>query len=116
LVVRASYPPDLTGVVVNQLISFPGPPVPPIGEPRATLAGFYLTHDRVAEAELLYREAVRQASRNPTERMNALRQLSGFLAFHGSKEEALATERQVVSLLEVQRDTNPDYSSAISYE
>jgi len=31
-------------------------------------------------------------------------------------EEALATERQVVSLLEAQRDRNPDFPSAIAYE
>jgi tetratricopeptide (TPR) repeat protein len=108
--------PDLTGVVINRIISFPGPPVPPIGEPRATLAGFYLTHERTAEAEHLYREAVNQAALDSTERLDALRQLSGFLAFNGSKEEALATERQVVSLVEAQRDRNPDFPSAIAYE
>lgn len=108
--------PDLTGVVISRIISFPGPPVPPIGEPRATLAGFYLTHERIAEAEQLYREAVNQAALDSTERLDALRQLSGFLAFNGSKEQALATERQVVSLVEAQRDRNPDFPSAIAYE
>src|SRR5712692_2189424 len=58
--------PDLTGVVVNQFITSPGPPVPPIGEPRATLAGFYVMHERAAEAEQLYREAARQTSLNVT--------------------------------------------------
>ena len=85
--------PDLTAVPMNRFITSPGPPVPPIGEPRATLAGFYVTHARAAEAEQLYREAVRQANGNSTERLDALRQLSGFLAFYGSKEEAVATER-----------------------
>jgi tetratricopeptide (TPR) repeat protein len=108
--------PDLTAVPMNRFISSPGPPVPPIGEPRATLAGFYVTHARGAEAEQLYREAVRQASGNSTERLDALRQLSGFLAFYGSKEEAVATERQVMSLLDVQRAANHDDSGAISYE
>jgi tetratricopeptide (TPR) repeat protein len=108
--------PDLTGVVINRLIAMPGPPVPPIGEPRATLAGFYLTHERTTEAEHLYREAVEQAALDSTARLDALRQLSGFLAFHGSKEEALATERQVVSLVEAQRDRNPDFPRAIVYE
>ena len=108
--------PDLTGVVINRIISYPGPPVPPIGEPRTTLAGFYLTHERTAEAEHLYREAVNQAALDSTKRLDALRQLSGFLAFNGSKEEALATERQVVSLVEAQRDRNPDFPSAIAYE
>jgi len=109
-------PPDLTAVPMNRFISFPGPPVPPIGEPRAILAGFYVTHARGAEAEQLYREAVRQANGNSTERLDALRHLSGFLAFYGSKEEAVATERQVMSLLEAQRAPNPDDSGAISYE
>lgn len=108
--------PDLTGVVINRLITMPGPPVPPIGEPRATLAGFYLTHERTTEAEHLYREAVKQAALDSTERLDALRQLSGFLAFNGSKEEALTTERQVVSLVEAQRDRNPEFPSAIAYE
>ena len=108
--------PDLTAVPMNRLISFPGPPVPPIGEPLAILAGFYVTHARSAEAEQLYRDAVRQANGNSTERLDALRQLSGFLAFYGSKEEAVATERQVMSLLEAQRAANHDDSGAISYE
>jgi tetratricopeptide (TPR) repeat protein len=108
--------PDLTAVPMNSFITIPGPPVPPIGEPRATLAGFYETHARAAEAEQLYREAVKQANGNSTERLDALRQLSGFLAFHGSKEEAIATERQVVSLLEAQRAAHRDDSGAISYE
>jgi tetratricopeptide (TPR) repeat protein len=108
--------PDLTAVPMNRFISFPGPPVPPIGEPRAILAGFYVTHARGAEAEQLYREAVRQANGNSTERLDALRQLSGFLAFYGSKDEAVATERQVMSILEAQRAANHDDSGAISYE
>jgi tetratricopeptide (TPR) repeat protein len=108
--------PDLTTVPMNRFISSPGPPVPPIGEPRAILAGFYVTHARPAEAEKLYREAVRQASGNLTERLDALRQLSGFLAFYGLKEEAIAAERQVMSLLEAQRTANPDDSGAVSYE
>jgi tetratricopeptide (TPR) repeat protein len=108
--------PVLTAVPMNRFISFPGPPVPPIGEPRAVLAGFYVTHARGAEAEQLYREAVRQANGNSTERLDALRQLSWFLAFYGSKEEAVATERQVMSLLEAQRAANHDDSGAISYE
>jgi tetratricopeptide (TPR) repeat protein len=106
--------PDLTGVVINRIITFPGPPVPPIGEPRATLAGFYLTHERIAEH--LYREAVNQLALDSTKRLDALRQLSGFLAFNGSTEEALAAEREVVSLVEAQRDRNPDFPSAIAYE
>jgi tetratricopeptide (TPR) repeat protein len=108
--------PDLRAVPMNRIISSPGPPVPPIGEPRATLAGFYVTHARPAEAEQMYREAVRQASGNLTERLDALRQLSGFLAFYGWKEEAIATERQVISLLEAQRTVNPDDSGTVSYE
>jgi tetratricopeptide (TPR) repeat protein len=108
--------PDLTGVVISRVITLPGPPVPPIGEPHATLAGFYLMHDRSAEAENLYREAVRLSGPDSTARLNALRQLSGFLAYHGSKEEALATERQVVALVESQCPGNPDCSSARSYE
>jgi tetratricopeptide (TPR) repeat protein len=108
--------PDLTAVPMNRVVSFPGPPVPPIGEPRAILAGFFVTHARAAEAEQLYREAVRQANGNSTERLDALRQLSGFLAFYGSKEEAVATERQVISLLQAQRAANHNDSGAISYE
>jgi tetratricopeptide (TPR) repeat protein len=108
--------PDLTAVPMNRFITSPGPPVPPIGEPRAIFAGFYLMHAHTAEAEQLYREAVRQASGYSTERLDALRRLSGFLAFFGSKEEAVATERQVMSLLEAQRAANHDDSSAISYE
>lgn len=108
--------PDLTGVAINRVITFPGPPVPPIGEPRATLAGFYLLHDRIPEAENLYREAVRLSGRDSTAHLNALRQLSGFLAYHGSKEEAVASERQVFALVEAQCSRNPDCSGAISYE
>jgi tetratricopeptide (TPR) repeat protein len=108
--------PDLTGVVINRFITSPGPPVPSIGEPRSTLAGFYVMHERTTEAERLLRESVNQSRPNSTERLDALRQLSGFLAFDGSKEEALATERQVVSLLEAQRDTNPDFLNTITYE
>jgi tetratricopeptide (TPR) repeat protein len=108
--------PDLTAVPMNRFITSPGPPVPPIGRPRAILAGFYVTHARAAEAEQLYREAVRHASGNSTDRLDALRQLSGFLAFYGSKGEAVATERQVMSLLEAQRPADHDDSGAISYE
>lgn len=108
--------PDLTGVVINRVVTFPGPPVPPIGEPRATLAGFYLMHDRTAEAESLDREVVRLSGPDSTAHLDALRQLSGFLAYHGSKEEALATERQVVALVESRCPRNPDCSGAISYE
>jgi tetratricopeptide (TPR) repeat protein len=75
-----------------------------------------VTHARAAEAEQLYREAVREANGNSTKRLDALRQLSGFLAFYGSKEEAVATERQVMSLLEAQQAANHDDSGAISYE
>jgi tetratricopeptide (TPR) repeat protein len=111
------YPaPDLTAVPMNRFITFPGPPIPPIGEPRATLAGFYVTHARAAEAEQLFREAVRQANGSSLERLDALRQLSGFLVSYGSQEEALATERQVVALLQAQRPANDDYSGAISSE
>jgi tetratricopeptide (TPR) repeat protein len=73
-------------------------------------------HARAAAAKQLYREAVRQANGNSTERLDALRQLSGFLAFYGPKEEAVATERQVMALLEVQRAANHDDSGTISYE
>ena len=108
--------PVLTAVPMNRTISFPGRPVPPIGEPRAVLAGFYVTHARGAEAEQLYREAVRQANANSTGRLDALRQLSWFLDFSGSKEEAVATERQVMAILEAQHAANHDDSDAISYE
>ena len=107
---------DLTGVVMNRVITMPGPPFPPIGEPRATLAGFYVTHDRIPEAESLYREAVNLSGPDSIAHLNALRQLSGFLAFHGSKEEAVAVERQVVAIVSAQCPRNPDCSSAIALE
>ena len=100
---------DLAGIVGDRFY-FGKIPVPFFGEPAQVLAVFYSNHDRNAEAEQLYREQLANAGADPAKRLAALRQLSSFLAYHGSKEEALAFEQQVFTLVKskhFQPDSEP---------
>lgn len=91
--------PDLSGVVMDNFYVSPGPRMPMIGVPLDVWAAFLVNHGRLAEAEQLLRDQLTLAGHDPNRRLSALRQLSWFLAYHGSKAEAVAVQEQVLELV-----------------
>jgi hypothetical protein len=107
--------PDLSGVVRDHFYTSPGPRLPMIGGPLDTLAAFLVNHGRMAEAEQLLRDQLALAWHDPNRRLSALRQLSSFLAYHGSKTEAVALQEQILALVKADRQS-PDLDYAVVAE
>lgn len=103
-------PPDITGVVGPTLYVYPGtPPLASIGNPVDVMAGFYERHWRLSEAEELIRDQLARASGDREKRLAALRRLASFLAFHGSKLEAVRVQEEIVSLVRSQPSRPSDF-------
>lgn len=107
-------PPDVAGVVGPTLIVYPGtPPLASTGDPVDVLAGFYERHWRLSEAEQLIRDQLARAGGDREKRLAALRRLAGFLAFHGSKLEAIRIQEEIVSLVKSQPSQPSDFRAQV---
>ena len=108
--------PDLSGVVMENVFISPGPRLPMIETPSSVLAAFLVNHGRLAEAEQLLRDQLSLAGHDSNRRLTALRQLSWFLEYHGSKTEAVALQEQILELLKAARRQSPELDYAVAAE
>jgi hypothetical protein len=108
--------PDLSGVVTDNFYVSPGPRMPGIGAPLDVWAVFLVNHGRLAEAEQLLRDQLAQAEHDPNRRLSALRQLSWFLAYHGSKAEAVAVQEQILELVKAANNQTSSLDYAVVAE
>jgi hypothetical protein len=106
--------PDLSGVVTENFFTSPGPRLPMIRGPLDILAAFLVNHGRLAEAEQLLRDQLALAGHDPNRRLSALRQLSWFLEYHGSKTEAVAVQEQILELVKSGHTQSPDLDYAVA--
>src|SRR5262249_48007653 len=108
--------PDLSGMVTDNFYVSPGTRMPVIGAPLDIWAAFLVNHGRFAEAEQLLRDQLALAEHNPNRRLSALRQLSWFLAYHGSKTEAVAVQEQILELVKAVHRESPELDYAVAAE
>jgi hypothetical protein len=108
--------PDLSGVVTDRVFFSPGPRLPMIGGPLDILADFLVNHGRLAEAEQLFRDQLMLAGHDPNWRLSALRQLSWFVAYHGSKTEAVALQEQILEQVKAAPRQSPELNYAVTAE
>jgi hypothetical protein len=112
-----AYPaPDLSAAAVIQTPRWAKQRYPFIGDPRLGLAVYYGNHNRIREAEGLYRDRLAQPSLIGEERIEATRELAGFLMGHGSKTEALALQEQIIQLRIAQPLTTPELRDRLAQE
>jgi hypothetical protein len=112
-----AYPaPDLSAVAVIQTPRSGKQRFPFIGDPRLGLALYYSGHNRIKEAEGLYRARLAEPSLIGEEHIEAMRELLGFLMAHGSKTDALALQEQIIALLKAQPLTTPELRDRLAQE
>ncbi len=112
-----AYPaPDLSAVAVNPTPRFGKQRFPCIGDPRLGLALYYSAHNRIKEAEGLYRARLVDPSLIGEAHIEAMRELLGFLMAHGSKTDALALQEQIIALRKAQPLTTPELRDRLAQE
>jgi hypothetical protein len=108
--------PDLSSVVTDHFFISPGPRLPDIGGPSDILAAFLVNHGRLTEAEQMLRDQLALAGQDPGRRLSALRQLSWFLEYHGSKTEAVAVQEQILEQVKASYRQSSDSDYAVVAE
>jgi len=112
-----AYPaPDLSAVAVIQTPRSGKQSFPFIGEPRLGLALYYSDHNRIKEAEGLYRARLVDPSLIGEAHIEAMKELLGFLMAHGSKTDALALQEQIIALRKAQPLTTPELRDRLAQE
>jgi hypothetical protein len=111
------YPaPDLSSVAVIQTPRSSKQSYPFIGDPRLGLALFYGNHNRINEADGLYRARLADPAVIGEDHIEALREFLGFLMAHGSKTDALALQEQIIALRKAQPMTTPELRDRLAQE